>query len=49
MLCYTGKPRQSGINNWEVMKAHIDAEVSARREFVFADDGRSMGLVVEGV
>ncbi len=24
MLCYTGKPRQSGINNWEVFKAHID-------------------------
>ncbi len=23
-LCYTGKPRQSGINNWEVMKAHTD-------------------------
>ena len=25
VLCYTGKPRQSGINNWEVFKAHIDA------------------------
>jgi D-glycero-alpha-D-manno-heptose-7-phosphate kinase len=24
VLCYTGKPRQSGINNWEVMKAHVD-------------------------
>jgi D-glycero-alpha-D-manno-heptose-7-phosphate kinase len=24
MLCYTGKPRQSGINNWEVFKEHID-------------------------
>src|SRR5215467_12852826 len=24
VLCYTGKPRQSGINNWEVFKAHID-------------------------
>jgi D-glycero-alpha-D-manno-heptose-7-phosphate kinase len=24
VLCYTGKPRQSGINNWEVMKAHLD-------------------------
>ena len=23
VLCYTGKPRQSGINNWEVFKAHI--------------------------
>ncbi len=24
VLAYTGAPRQSGINNWEVMKAHID-------------------------
>src|SRR5881296_4336744 len=23
VLCYTGKPRQSGINNWEVFKAQI--------------------------
>src|SRR6267378_3287223 len=22
MVCYTGKPRQHGINNWEVYKAH---------------------------
>ncbi len=24
VLCYTGKPRQHGINNWEVFKKHID-------------------------
>src|ERR1700675_3747503 len=24
VVCYTGKPRKSGINNWEVFKAHID-------------------------
>ncbi len=24
VVCYTGKPRQSGINNWEVYKAHIE-------------------------
>jgi D-glycero-alpha-D-manno-heptose-7-phosphate kinase len=24
VLCYTGKPRQSGINNWEVFKRHIE-------------------------
>ncbi len=23
LVCYTGKPRQHGINNWEVYKAHI--------------------------
>jgi D-glycero-alpha-D-manno-heptose-7-phosphate kinase len=26
LVCYTGKPRQSGINNWEVFKAHIDGK-----------------------
>ncbi|MFZ0964164.1 MAG: GHMP kinase [Terriglobia bacterium] len=24
VLCYTGQPRSSAINNWEVMKSHID-------------------------
>jgi D-glycero-alpha-D-manno-heptose-7-phosphate kinase len=24
VVCYTGKPRQHGINNWEVFKAHIN-------------------------
>ena len=26
VLCYTGKPRQHGINNWEVYKRHIDGD-----------------------
>lgn len=26
VLAYTGAPRQSGINNWEVFKAHIDGD-----------------------
>jgi D-glycero-alpha-D-manno-heptose-7-phosphate kinase len=26
VVCYTGKPRQSGINNWEVFKAHINGK-----------------------
>ena len=30
MVCYTGKPRQSGINNWEVFKAHIDGRKSVQ-------------------
>src|SRR5882757_2183730 len=30
VLCYTGKPRQSGINNWEVFKAHIDGRRSVQ-------------------
>jgi len=26
VLCYTGAPRQSGINNWEVYKNHINGD-----------------------
>lgn len=25
-LCYTGEPRNSGINNWEITKRHIDGD-----------------------
>jgi D-glycero-alpha-D-manno-heptose-7-phosphate kinase len=32
-LCYTGQPRDSAINNWEVMKSHIDGEEQVRRNF----------------
>jgi D-glycero-alpha-D-manno-heptose-7-phosphate kinase len=33
LLVYTGAPRQSGINNWEVFKAHIDGERKVVRNF----------------
>jgi D-glycero-alpha-D-manno-heptose-7-phosphate kinase len=33
VLCYTGQPRNSAINNWEVMKAHIDNDESVRKNF----------------
>ena len=33
ILAYTGKPRHSGINNWEVTKAHLDARASVIRNF----------------
>lgn len=26
VLCYTGAPRQSGTNNWEITKRHIDGD-----------------------
>ena len=26
MLCYTGEPRNSGTNNWEITKKHIDGD-----------------------
>lgn len=33
VLAYTGKPRHSGINNWEVTKRHIDGDRRVRRNF----------------
>jgi D-glycero-alpha-D-manno-heptose-7-phosphate kinase len=33
VLAYTGKPRNSGINNWEVTKAHIDGDKIVLRNF----------------
>jgi D-glycero-alpha-D-manno-heptose-7-phosphate kinase len=33
LLVYTGAPRQSGINNWEVFKAHIDGDRKVARNF----------------
>jgi len=33
VLIYTGAPRNSGINNWEVMKSHIDGNRSIQRNF----------------
>jgi D-glycero-alpha-D-manno-heptose-7-phosphate kinase len=33
VLAYTGAPRQSGINNWEVFKSHIDGDKRVFRNF----------------
>jgi D-glycero-alpha-D-manno-heptose-7-phosphate kinase len=33
VLVYSGKPRNSGINNWEVMKSHIDGDKSVHKNF----------------
>jgi D-glycero-alpha-D-manno-heptose-7-phosphate kinase len=33
LLVYTGAPRASGINNWEVFKAHIDGDRKVIRNF----------------
>jgi D-glycero-alpha-D-manno-heptose-7-phosphate kinase len=33
VLAYTGVPRNSGINNWEVIKAHIDGDRRIHRNF----------------
>ncbi len=33
VLAYTGEPRNSGINNWEVTKAHINGDRAVRSNF----------------
>jgi D-glycero-alpha-D-manno-heptose-7-phosphate kinase len=33
VLAYTGAPRHSGINNWEVTKAHINGDKAIHRNF----------------
>ncbi len=33
VLAYTGAPRNSGINNWEVTKGHIDGSKTVQRNF----------------
>jgi D-glycero-alpha-D-manno-heptose-7-phosphate kinase len=33
VLAYTGAPRNSGINNWEVIKGHIDGDRAIHRNF----------------
>jgi D-glycero-alpha-D-manno-heptose-7-phosphate kinase len=33
VLAYTGEPRNSGINNWEVMKAYLDGDRAVHRNF----------------
>lgn len=32
-ICYTGEPRNSGINNWEITKRHIDGDATIFRVF----------------
>jgi len=33
VLAYTGAPRNSGINNWEITKRHIDSDRTIHRNF----------------
>jgi D-glycero-alpha-D-manno-heptose-7-phosphate kinase len=43
VLAYTGAPRQSGINNWEVFKSHINGDRRVHRNFdQIADIARAM-------
>jgi D-glycero-alpha-D-manno-heptose-7-phosphate kinase len=48
VLCYTGAPRNSGINNWEVTKAYINGERKVQRNFgEIASIASSMRAAVE--
>ena len=48
VLAYTGAPRNSGINNWEVTKAHIDGSRAVHRNFeIIASIARSMRQALE--
>jgi D-glycero-alpha-D-manno-heptose-7-phosphate kinase len=48
VLCYTGAPRNSGINNWEVTKAYINGDRKVQRNFGhLASIASSMRAAVE--
>jgi len=48
VLAYTGAPRQSGINNWEVFKRHIDGDRRIFRNFErIGEIARAMRSAVE--
>jgi D-glycero-alpha-D-manno-heptose-7-phosphate kinase len=48
VLVYTGEPRNSGINNWEVLKAHIDGNRAVQRNFDrIAEIARAMRTAIE--
>ena len=43
VICYTGEPRLSGINNWEIFKSHIDGDPVIFQLFEgIRDAGRAM-------
>ena len=49
VLCYTGKPRQHGINNWEVFKRHIDGDRRVARNLEkIAVIARQVRTAIEG-
>ena len=48
VLAYTGAPRKSGINNWEVFKRHIDGDRRIFRNFErIGEIARAMRAAVE--
>ncbi len=48
VLAYTGLPRQSGINNWEVFKAHLNGDKRVFRNFEkIGEIARAMHLALK--
>jgi D-glycero-alpha-D-manno-heptose-7-phosphate kinase len=48
LVCYTGKPRQSGINNWEVFKAHIDGKKTVQKNIeLISQVAQKMRIAIE--
>src|SRR5437588_12304045 len=48
MVAYTGKPRQHGINNWEVFKAHIGGKRSVQNSLErISEVAQEMRVVME--
>src|SRR6266516_2878626 len=48
MVCYTGKPRQHGINNWEVYKAHIGGKLAVQNSLErISDVAQKMRVAME--
>ncbi|MBL8232759.1 MAG: hypothetical protein JNL98_29945 [Bryobacterales bacterium] len=48
VLAYTGEPRNSGINNWEVNKSHINGDKQVHRNFDrIASISNSMRAAIE--
>ncbi len=48
VVCYTGKPRQHGINNWEVFKAHINGKRSVQHSLErISDVAQSLRVALE--
>jgi len=47
-VCYTGEPRNSGTNNWEITKRHIDGDVEIFEIFEgIRDTSQSMRIALQ--
>ena len=47
VVCYTGEPRLSGINNWEMFKTHVDGDPTIFQLFEgIRDSGRQMRVAL---